>query len=111
MMKKFSYVLVVFLFFAMMAHAQSGLLGGAKNALSSLKGGKGLSTDDIVAGLKEALSRGTDKSTAKLSAADGFFKDAAVKILLPPEVAKVEQTLRNAGFGKQVDEAILSLNR
>ncbi|HEY6902539.1 MAG TPA: DUF4197 family protein, partial [Puia sp.] len=78
-MKKFSYVLVVFLFFAMMAHAQSGLLSGAKNALSSIKSGnagKGLSSDDIVAGLKEALSKGTEKSTGKLSAVDGFFKDA-----------------------------------
>ncbi|HMI61883.1 MAG TPA: DUF4197 domain-containing protein, partial [Puia sp.] len=82
-----------------------------KSALGSLKGGKGLSSDDIVAGLKEALSRGTTKSSDKLSAADGFFRDAAVKILLPPEAAKVEKTLRSAGFGKQVDDAILSLNR
>jgi len=111
-MRKISYALIVLLFFAMMAHAQGGLLGGAKNALNSLKGGgKGLSSDDIVAGLKEALSRGTQKSTDKLSAADGFFKDAAVKILLPPEAAKVEKTLRSAGFGKQCDDAILSLNR
>jgi hypothetical protein len=111
-MRKFSYALIVFLFFAMMAHAQGGLLGGAKSALSSLKGGgKGLSSDDIVAGLKEALSRGTSKSSDKLSAVDGFFRDAAVKILLPPEAAKVEKTLRSAGFGKQCDEAILSLNR
>jgi hypothetical protein len=111
-MRKFSYALIVFLFFAMMAHAQGGLLSGAKSALSSLKsGGKGLSSDDIVAGLKEALSRGTSKSADKLSAVDGFFKDAAVKILLPPEAAKVESTLRSAGFGKQCDDAILSLNR
>jgi hypothetical protein len=94
-----------------LASAQGGLLSGAKNAMNSLKGGKNLSSDDIVAGLKEALSRGTNKSTAQLSAADGFFKDAAVKILLPPEAAKVEKTLRAAGFGAQVDEAILSLNR
>jgi hypothetical protein len=111
-MRKFSYALLVFLFFAMMAHAQSSLLNQAKGALSSMKGGgKGLSSDDIVAGLKEALARGTSKSADKLSAADGFFKDAAVKILLPPEAAKVEKTLRGAGFGKEVDDAILSLNR
>jgi hypothetical protein len=90
-----------------------GLLSGAKKALNSVKSGKSgsLSSDDIVAGLKEALSRGAQKSADKLSAVDGFFKDAAVKILLPPEAAKVEKALRSAGFGKQVDDAILSLNR
>jgi hypothetical protein len=109
MIKRLSSVLVLVFFSIMMANAQGGLLGKAKSALSS--GGKGLSSDDIVAGLKEALSRGTTKSSDKLSAVDGFFKDAAVKILLPPEAAKVEKTLRSAGFGKQVDDAILSLNR
>lgn len=108
MIKRLSSVLVLVFFSIMMANAQGGLLGKAKSALS---GGKGLSSDDIVAGLKEALSRGTTKSSDKLSAVDGFFKDAAVKILLPPEAAKVEKTLRSAGFGKQVDDAILSLNR
>jgi hypothetical protein len=73
--------------------------------------GAGLSPDDIVSGLKDALAKGTQKSTDKLSAVDGFFKDAAVKILFPPEAAKMESTLRQAGFGPQVDKAILDLNR
>ncbi len=47
--------------------------------------GKGLSSDDITAGLKDALNHGIQKSTDKLSAVDGFFKDAAVKILFPPK--------------------------
>jgi hypothetical protein len=42
---------------------------------------------------------------------DGFFKDAVIKILMPPEAEKVEKTLRNVGLGKQVDNAILSMNR
>lgn len=73
--------------------------------------GKGLSSDDIASGLKDALAKGVQKSTDKLSAADGFFKDAAVKILFPPEAAKMEKTLRSAGFGPQVDKAILDINR
>jgi Protein of unknown function (DUF4197) len=73
--------------------------------------GAGLSSDDIVSGLKDALAKGTQKSTDQLSAVDGFFKDAAVKILFPPEAAKMESTLRSAGFGPQVDKAILDLNR
>ncbi|MHA4807676.1 DUF4197 domain-containing protein [Flavitalea flava] len=113
MMKKLTSVLFLSFCTVLLVNAQGGLLGGAKNALNSLKGGKSgsLSSDDIVAGLKEALSQGTKKSADKLSAVDGFFKDAAVKILLPPEAQKVEKTLRSIGLGKQVDDAILSLNR
>ncbi|RYZ23621.1 MAG: DUF4197 domain-containing protein [Chitinophagaceae bacterium] len=71
----------------------------------------GLSNDDIIRGLKEALSVGTNNGTNRLSAVDGFFKDAALKILMPAEAQKVEKTLRNLGMGKQVDNAILSMNR
>ena len=67
--------------------------------------------NEIVRGLKEALSQGTSKGADKLSAVDGFFKDAAIKILMPPEAANVENKLRALGFGSLVDDAILSINR
>jgi hypothetical protein len=51
-----------------------------------------------VAGLKEALTVGTQNSSNKLSAVDGFFKDAAVKILMPPEAQKVESTFTQSWF-------------
>src|SRR5258708_16444821 len=103
-MKKITSVVLLSICSFIMVDAQ-GLLSGAKSALKSIKGGKGgsLSSDDIVAGLKEALSRGAQKSADKLSAVDGFFKDAAVKILLPPQAAKVEKTLRSMGLGSHVD--------
>lgn len=92
---------------------KSSLFGKMTNAVNAVKGGSGssLSNDDIVSGLKEALSLGAQKSADKLSAADGFFKDAAVKVLMPPEAQKVEKTLRSIGAGKLVDDAILSFNR
>lgn len=34
-----------------------------------------------------------------------------INILLPPEATKIENTLRQLGMGKQVDEAIVSMNR
>ena len=70
-----------------------------------------LSTDDIAGGLKEALNKGVETGTTKLSAADGFFKDAAIKILMPPEAQKAEKALRSAGLGNEVDKAILTMNR
>lgn len=79
----------------------------SKNSASS----SNLSTDEIVSGLKEALSLGAEKSTDKLSAVDGFFKDAAVKILLPKQVQDIESKMRMFGLGKLVDNAELSMNR
>jgi hypothetical protein len=70
-----------------------------------------LSNEEIISGLKEALQVGAERSSVKLSSVNGFFKDAALKILMPEEAQKVEKTLRGFGMGKQVDNAILSMNR
>ncbi len=87
------------------------LKGFLKKATSLVHGGDSLSTNDVAGGLKEALSKGVQEGTAKLSNVDGFFKDAAIKILMPPEAVKAEKTLRGLGLGSQVDDAILSMNR
>jgi len=73
--------------------------------------GSGLSNDDIISGLKEALRVGTDSSSKKLSKVDGFFGDAAIKILMPQEAQDVEKKLRSLGMGSMVDKAVLSMNR
>lgn len=75
------------------------------------KNGGGLSNEDVIAGLKEALSVGARNSSDKLSAVDGFFANAAIKLLMPEEARKVESTLRNVGLGNMVDKAVLSMNR
>jgi len=66
---------------------------------------------EVIAGLKEALRVSTDTTTKKLSVLNGFFGDAIIRILMPPEAEKVEKTLRDVGFGKTVDKAIVSMNR
>lgn len=106
-------ILILCIFFSA-AHLPSeaqfkNLLDKAKNALSGKQ--TTLSNEDIVAGLKEALAVGSQKGASTLSQVDGFFANAALKILLPPEAEKVESTLRKVGLGKQVDDAILSMNR
>ena len=73
--------------------------------------GSSLTSSDIAAGLKEALSVGIDKGSKQASATDGYFKNPLIKILFPPEAQKVEAQLRKLGFNKQVDEFELSLNR
>jgi hypothetical protein len=68
-------------------------------------------TTQIAAALKEALTIGTQNSANRLSAVNGFFANAALKILMPPEAQKVESTLRNVGMGSVVDKAVLAMNR
>lgn len=71
----------------------------------------GLTSTEIVQGLKEALRVGADTSAKRLSILNGFFGDDMIRILMPPEAAKVEKTLKDVGLGGTVDKAVLSMNR
>jgi hypothetical protein len=66
---------------------------------------------DISNGLKEALNNGIAKQVSKLTAVDGFYKNEAVKILLPDELQKVDKTLRKMGLSSLADKGLLLLNR
>jgi hypothetical protein len=70
-----------------------------------------LSTTEINAGLKEALTRGAEAAVTQLGQKDGFFGNAALKIPLPPSLQKAEKAMRLFGMGKQADELVLSMNR
>lgn len=63
------------------------------------------------AGIKEALAVGTERAVASLSRENGYFGNAAVKILMPSSLQKVADVARMAGYQKQVDEFVLSMNR
>lgn len=73
--------------------------------------GHRLSESQIVAGLKEALQVGTANTVKQTGRVDGYFKNEAIKILLPEKLRKMEPALRVAGYGQQVDELVLSMNR
>jgi hypothetical protein len=66
---------------------------------------------DMAAGLKEALAVGTGNAVQMLSKSNGYFGDAAVKILLPENMQKAAEVLKKAGYQKDVDEFVLSMNR
>lgn len=70
-----------------------------------------LTNDDIVSGLKEALSVGITKGSAKASAIDGYLKNPQIRIPVPPEARVLETRLRQIGMGSQVDQFITSMNR
>ncbi len=71
-----------------------------------------LTNAEIIGGLKDALLVGTDSSVARLSAIDGYLKDQAVKILLPPEAKMITDNLSKLpGGSKLVDDVVLRINR
>ncbi len=71
----------------------------------------GLSQDQVVGGLKEALGRGVQQAVGTLGKPDGFFKDAHVKIPMPESLQKVEKGLRALGQDKLADEFVTTMNR
>ena len=74
-------------------------------------GGSAQDSGTVASGLKEALSVGTKNAVGLLSKKDGYFGNEAVRILLPENVRRAGDVLRMAGYQKEVDAFILSMNR
>ena len=105
-MKKQLVLLLSFALLSGVATAQISL-----DKLKKAVKGESLSTEEVAAGLKEALTKGASKGSDLVSQVDGYFKNAEIKIPFPPEVQKVETKLRQMGMGDQVDKFVLALNR
>lgn len=71
----------------------------------------GMSDDTVVSGLKEALQVGTQNTVNLTGAVDGYFRNEAIKILLPDKLRTLEKGLRATGYGSAVDDLVLSMNR
>jgi hypothetical protein len=104
--------------FALAMPAQAFDLGGMLKSVlkppastSTVTGVDALSSADITAGLKEALTRGVDAAVAQLGQANGFFGNPAIRIPLPSSLQKAEKAMRMFGMGSQADQLVLSMNR
>jgi hypothetical protein len=65
----------------------------------------------VVAGLKEALRVGARNAVAATSRVDGFWLDPRIRIPIPDSLEAMTSGLRRFGFGSQVDEFELGMNR
>jgi hypothetical protein len=79
--------------------------------ITNITSAAGLSDTDIANGLKEALTKGIKIAADSLTKKDGYYGNSLVRIPFPPELTKMETTLRNIGLGSEIDKFILSLNR
>lgn len=84
----------------------------AEAALGQRKSGAdGLTDDKVTLGLKEALRISTGKAVASTGRRDGFLKNEAIRILLPPKLQTAGRTMRMLGMGARVNELEIGMNR
>lgn len=114
MIKKLVLVVLCLTLYA--GKAQIKLKGLAnKDSLSKkvkgLKNDTKLTNEEVVKGLKEALSVGTNNSSNLASKTDGFYKNPRLFIPWPEEAAEMKSRLLKMGFAKKIEEFETSLNR
>ena len=73
--------------------------------------GSGLSDAKIGSGLQEALKIGTQNAVVQTGEVNGFLMDKAIKILMPKPLQNMEKPLRLVGYGPQIDEFVVGMNR
>lgn len=111
-MLKRSLIICLFLLGTSFSVATAQLFDKLKKEANKLiENPKSLTQDDAANGLKEALIKGVSNGSDIVSKLDGYNKNPEIKIPFPQDAKKVETTLRSVGLSKQVDDAVLSLNR
>ena len=113
-MKNFSLLLSLMLLVIFTSNAQINtgkILKDAKKKTEQIKGSGGLTNEEVIRGLREALNVGTGNATSLASKIDGYYKNPKIKIPFPPEAVKVKNTAEDLGMHDQVNDFVRSMNR
>ena len=109
--------LISFVLAATLCSSRAGFLdqlGLGKTATNSAAGTSsalsGLSQDQMVSGLKEALGNGLQHAVAQLGQSGGFLTNLNVKIPMPEKLRTVEKTLRTLKQEKLADDFVATMN-
>jgi hypothetical protein len=108
------FLTIALMFLTVPSFAESKWLKDLGNlAESHMQSAKNVSLGDtkIGEGLKEALKVGIDNAINATGKTDGYYTNELIKIAMPPKLQMIEKPLRVVGFGKQIDDFVLSMNR
>lgn len=83
----------------------------AKQVLQQPQVTSSLADSDIAAGLRQALATGTHNAVMQLGHADGFWANDRYRIPLPGSLNQASSLLQMAGYGQQLDQLHLQMNR
>jgi hypothetical protein len=114
MKSPFKFIVVALITAGFTAHA--GFFDALKSTLTTTTNStattavSALSSDQVVAGLKQALSKGVSNAVVSLGHNDGFLTNLNVKIPMPEKLQTVEKALRLAGQNKMADDFVASMN-
>lgn len=88
-------------------------LNTANDVLGTTNSGDGVSltNEEVIQGLKEALTVGTNNSSGDASKEDGFWKNDRLRLPFPPDAIKVKEKAEDLGLTSQVEKFELTLNR
>jgi hypothetical protein len=67
--------------------------------------------EEVVFGLKDALSNGTNHASSELGKQGGFYSDPRVRLSMPPALQELEKKLRGLKYDDLVDDLVVSMNR
>ncbi|MAW30315.1 MAG: hypothetical protein CMD15_00175 [Flavobacteriales bacterium] len=103
----------LFLIFVFSSQAQINIdkLKNASKTAESIIKPIGLTDEEIISGLKEALVVGTRNSCIAASAVGGFNNNKSIRIPFPEEAERIKKTLIQIEMQSQVDEFEFVLNQ
>jgi hypothetical protein len=112
-MKKFP---IVFGLASVMLFSQCDVLNDIAGEVLSTDGSGAvtapkLTNEEVIAGLKEALTIGIQNGANLASMTDGFFKNDMIKLPFPEDAIKIKEKAIELGLQGQVDKIELTLNR
>lgn len=82
------------------------------SVLQTVGGPVPLTEQEVISGLKEALTTGARNSAERLAAENGYYADMAIKIFLPDEAKVIVDNISKIpGGDKLVEDVILRINR
>ena len=91
--------------------AQFGQIFKKATEIAGADTSKNLTKEEVISGLKEALTVGTRSASAKAGRTDGFYSNPRLFIPWPAEAQKMKERLLLLGFESQIKEFEMSLNR
>ncbi len=87
-----------------LGNIENNLLGGGGNL-------SGISNNDQITGLKEALTQGAQSAVSSLAKPNGYLGNPKVTIPLPGNLQKLDALLQQVGLGKYGEDLKTSINR